>query len=63
MVNATVKVYGDGMVIEKMQLLALPRLVRNRGCREERALLMGPGKIEKIIWAYLLLVEVICFWK
>lgn len=40
MVSATVKVYIDGMVREKMQSLALSRLVRNRVCRDEMALLM-----------------------
>lgn len=42
MVSAIGKVYIDDMIIEKMQLLALPRLVRNRGCRDLCILWMGP---------------------
>lgn len=42
MVSAIGKVYIDDMVIEKMQLLALSRLVRNKGCRDLCMLLMGP---------------------
>lgn len=41
MVSAIGKVYIDDMIIEKMQLLTLPRLVRNKGCRDFCILFMG----------------------